>query len=113
MDIHIRTDNNLDLTGQLRERVEGDVVSALDRFSEHLTRIDVSFRNESAGRETSDDIRCMIEARPAGQEPVTVTASTARIPTAFAEALDKLETLLTHKFGRLDDKDSRETVRGR
>ena len=113
MDIHARTDANVDITGQLRERMETDVVSALDRFSDHLTRIDISFRDESAGRETADDIRCLMEARPAGQEPVTVTASSARVLTAFAEALDKLETLLTHKFGRLDDKDSRETIRGR
>ncbi|CCQ16961.1 putative uncharacterized protein [Rhodococcus sp. AW25M09] len=113
MDIHIRTDNNVDITAQLRERIEGDVVNTLDRFSDHLTRLDVSFRNESAGRETADDIRCMVEARPAGQEPVTVTASTGRIATAFSEALNKLDTLLTHKFGRLDDKDSRETIRGR
>src|SRR6476646_7442003 len=78
MQIYVRTDTNIDGSGKLTAYVEREVTTALSRFGDHITRIDVHLSDESGGRATSA-VRCMIEARPAGQTPVTVTDDAASV----------------------------------
>ncbi len=43
-------------------------------------------------RAVSDDIKCMIEARPAGLKPVVVNHRGHNVDTAIHGAIDRLET---------------------
>lgn len=113
MRIQVNTDKNIEGSEALSERAETDLESALARFEERLTRVEVHLRNESAGRSTGEDFRCLIEARPAGMEPVAVTHHAATLLEALNGATDKLQTLLTGKFERLEGQERRETIRGR
>lgn len=113
MKIQVNTDKNVGGSDALSERIETDLASALTRFEHRLTRVKVHVRNESAGRTTGDDFRCLIEARPAGRDPVAVTQYAATLDAALRGATDKLETLLTSKFERLEGQETRETIRGR
>jgi hypothetical protein len=81
--IYVRTDNNIVGGGKLTAYVEGEVAAALSRFSDHITRIEVHLSDESGGRATDANIRCMIKARPAGQAPVTVTDDAGSVDAAF------------------------------
>lgn len=112
MKIQVNTDKNIEGNEAFSERTEADLASALTRFEDRLTRVEVHLRNESAGRTTGDDFRCLIEARPAGMDPVTVTHHAATLLEALHGATDKLETLLTSKFERLEGQETRETIRG-
>ncbi|MDP3968002.1 MAG: HPF/RaiA family ribosome-associated protein [Nocardioides sp.] len=113
MKIQVNTDKNVEGSAALSERTEADLASALTRFKDRLTRVEVHLRNESAGRTTGDDVRCLIEARPAGMDPVAVTHHAATLDEALRGATDKLEALLTSKFERGEGKETRETIRGR
>ncbi len=113
MIIQVDTDKNIDGSEAFRERTEADLAGALTRFENRLTRLEVHVRNESAGRPTGDDFRCLIRARPAGMDPVTATHHAATLLEALHGATDKLETLLTSKFERLEGQETRETIRGR
>lgn len=113
MKIQLNTDKNIEGSEALSEPAEAHLQGALARFADRLTRVEVHLRNESAGRSTGDDFRCLIEARPAGMEPVTVTDHAATLDDALHGATDKLETLLTSKFERLEGQETRETIRGR
>lgn len=113
MKVQVNTDNNVVGSDFFSERTEADLTSVLSRFESRLTRVEVHLRNESAGRSTGDDFRCMVEARPAGAEPVTVTHHGATLLEALHGATDKLETLLTGKFERREGQQTRETIRGR
>lgn len=113
MKIQVNTDKNVAGSADLTERTEADVARALVRFESRLTRVEVHLRNESAGRTTGEDVRCLIEARPAGLDPVAVTHHAATISEALRGATDKLEALLSSKFERLESHDARETIRGR
>ena len=112
MKIQINTDKNVDAGEGLSERIEASLESALTRFEDRLTRVEVHFRDESAGRSTGDDVRCMIEARPAGMDPVTVTHHADTLLDSLHGATDKLETVLTSTFERHEGKNTRETIRG-
>ncbi len=113
MRIQINTDTHVEAGQAFNDRVEAELSAALERFAHRLTRVEVHLRGESAGRRTGDDVRCLIEARPARMEPVTVTDHAATVDEAIRGATDKLETVLTSTFERLEGQENRETIRGR
>jgi ribosome-associated translation inhibitor RaiA len=113
MQIYVRTDTNIDGSGKLTAYVEGEVAAALSRFSDHITRVEVHLSDESGGRATGADIRCMIEARPAGQTPVTVTDDAGSVDAALVGAIHRLNHLLESHEGRQEDQHARASIRGR
>jgi ribosome-associated translation inhibitor RaiA len=112
MQIYVHTDTNIDGRSELTDYAEQEVATRLSRFSAHVTRIEVHLSDESAGRSTGADIRCLIEARPAGHAPVTVTADAGTVHQALDGALHKLTKLLDSDDGKLDDQDGRASIRG-
>lgn len=113
MKIQVSTDKSIEGSADLIERTEADLADALARFERRVTRIEVHLRDESAGRSTGGDIRCLIEARPAGLDPVAVTHHADTVSDALRGATDRLEALLSSRLERLEGHGSRETIRGR
>lgn len=112
MQIQVRTDNNIEAREGLASQVEAELAAALSRFSDQLTRVEVHLGDESAGRSSGDDKRCMLEARPAGRAPVAVTNYAATLGEAFGGATDKLVGRLNSETGRLRDRKGRASIRG-
>ncbi len=112
MKVLVNTDHNIDCDADEVGRIESDVQSAFDRFDHHLTRIEVHLRDESAGRDATDDIRCLLEARPTGQAPVAVTHHASTVAEALGGAMDKLDALLTSKLDRRRENKGGDTIRG-
>lgn len=104
MQVIINTDKNIPLGENTIEELESLVLSALEHVSSRLTRVEVHLSDGSAGRSTGDDIRCGIEARPAGRNPEFVTNHAATVDDALSGALDKMKQVLDTTFGRLDDR---------
>ncbi|HVL02929.1 MAG TPA: HPF/RaiA family ribosome-associated protein [Acidimicrobiales bacterium] len=111
MQIEVTTDRNVEGTDELIGQIETAVESALSRFSDRLTRVEVHLGDENAGKSGSDDKRCMVEARAAGQKPTAVTNHGTTVDEACSGALRKLTSLLETKFGRLEDRKGRATIR--
>lgn len=101
MQIQVSTDHNVEGREGLIRQVEAEVQATLGRFSTQLTRVEVHLGDENASKGGSGDARCMMEARPAKQQPVAVTHHAATLDEAFAGAAQKLGQLLESKFGRL------------
>ncbi len=112
MQIQVNTDNNIDGRDELAAHIEAEVAASLSRFSDHITRIEVHRGDESAGRSSGRDQRCMLEARPAGQAPVTVVNHADTLDAAFRGALHQLNGLLTSKIDRLGDRKGVASIRG-
>ena len=112
MQIYVDTDTNIDSGGSLTAYVEGEVAAALSRFSDHITRIEVHLSDESGGRANGAAIRCMIQARPVGQTPVTVTDDAGSVDAALAGAIQRLNHLLKKHEGRQEDQHARASIRG-
>jgi hypothetical protein len=113
MKVQVNTDRNVDVSADFAERTAVEVASALARFERRLTRVEVHLRDESSGRPTGEDIRCLLEARPAGLDPVAVTHQATTVAEALRGATERLTALLSSKLERLDRHRSRETIRGR
>jgi Sigma 54 modulation protein / S30EA ribosomal protein len=111
MQIEVTTDHNVEGGDALIRRIEAEVEAALSRFGDQLTRVEVHLGDENAGKSGAADKRCMMEARPAGQQPVAVTNLAATLDEARRGALQKLENVLESKFGRLDRRKGGATIR--
>jgi ribosome-associated translation inhibitor RaiA len=103
MKILINTDNNILGTEEMREPLTATISDAFDRYSEHITRIEVKFSDENSDRDSENDKRCVLEARLKGMQPLVVTSHANTVETAVAEAIDKMKATLNTVLGRLRD----------
>ncbi len=112
MDIQINTDGSVEGSESLSAGVEAEVRSALDRYADRLTRIEVHLGEEDGNRDSDGtDKRCLLEARPSGMEPVVVTAVAGTIEQTCHDAARKMQRLLNSTFGRIDERDADATIR--
>ncbi|QVL51965.1 MAG: hypothetical protein KFB97_10715 [Cyanobium sp. M30B3] len=102
MQIQINTDNNIEGHEQLAEQVEAVVRDALQRFSEKITRVEVHLSDENSDKKFGvEDKRCLLEARPAGHQPIAVSHEAATTELAVEGALERLTHLLDGTLGRM------------
>jgi hypothetical protein len=104
MTIQVNTDNHIRGDADLAGRVESIVAATLGRFGDRITRVEVHLSDEnSKQKDAGVGVRCRMEARPGGRQPVAVTADGATAEVATEVAAEKLEKLLDSTFDRLDD----------
>lgn len=105
MQVQINTDNQLSADEALRAQAEAILATALGRFSNRITRVEVHLSDESsAAKSNGMDKRCVIEARVTGRQPVAVTNDGETVAKAMTGAARKLHTLLASTFDKLDHK---------
>jgi t-SNARE complex subunit (syntaxin) len=73
MKILLNSDYNISGTQEMRQTLKAAIKEALDRFSEHITRLEVKFRDESSDQCSENDRRNVVEARLKGMQPLDVT----------------------------------------
>jgi hypothetical protein len=112
MKIQVNTDHNVEGSEALVLMVEAEVQSALERFVDRLTRVEVHLGDENGEKDGSGaDKRCMLEARPAGMQPVAVTDFADTVEQAVVGATRKMQGVLNSTFGRIDERDADATIR--
>ncbi|ESK38786.1 ribosomal subunit interface protein [Acinetobacter nectaris CIP 110549] len=102
MNIEIRTDKNIKNSERLINYVREELLEKFHRYGEKITHFSVHLSDENAAKGGDDDLRCMIEARPAGLKPVAVSYKAANVDAAIHGALDRLKRSLEHLFDKLD-----------
>jgi len=102
MKIQINTDNNVEGSDELTQQTQAVLESALERFAQQITRVEVHLSDENSAKGGSDK-RCAMEARLEGMEPVAVTDQAETVEQAVNGAADKLGKLLKHTLGRLNN----------
>jgi len=102
MQILVNTDHNITLAENSTDELETTVATALGHFGSHLTRVEVHLTDQSAGRSTGNDIRCLLEAHPEGLEPQFASDNASTVDIAVHGALHKMLRALETTFGRLE-----------
>ncbi|XZN91574.1 MAG: HPF/RaiA family ribosome-associated protein [Microcoleus sp.] len=83
---------------------------SLSRFSDRITNVDVHLSDENSDKKGGDhDMRCMIEARLKGIEPIAVTDQAATLDQAVDGAAEKLTHLIEHTLGRRSHQENHRT----
>jgi len=104
MQIQVNSDNHIQSSIRLEEWVRTTIESTLERYEEDLTRVEVHLRDENGDKPGPHDMRCQLEARPKGHQPISVTHKAASLELAIDGAAEKLEHALEHLFGKLQGK---------
>jgi len=104
MQVQINTDHNIEGREALAAHVRDVVERALDRFSDRVTRVEVHLGDENGKKSGQDDMRCMMEARLQGLQPVAVTHHAAVLHLAVDGAAGKLARMIDSRLGRQHEK---------
>ena len=100
MQLLVETDKNIALTDDLRARLERKLQSAAGQHQDQITRIQVFLTDVNNEKGGINDKRCVIEARPAGLEPIAVNHHASTVELAIDGAVARLGSLLESRFGR-------------
>lgn len=105
MQILINTDRNIDGREALTSYVSSEIEEALSRFNEQITRVEVHLSDENSDKKGGKDgMKCVIEARLAGRQPLAATHQATTLEQAFSGAAEKLTRLIDGTIGRAANK---------
>ncbi len=91
MQIQVNTDHNITGADTLTDSIREELQHNLQRFDEHLTRLEVHLSDRNSDkRGGGDDIRCLIEARLEGHQPNVVSHDGQNVKQALTGAEHKL-----------------------
>ncbi len=103
MKIQINTDNNIEGSDELTQQTQAVVESALERFAQQITRVEVHLSDENS-QKGGNDKRCVMEARLEGRRPEAVTHQAASLSDAVDGAAEKLKASIESTLGRLSSR---------
>ena len=104
------TGHNIEAHEGLSAWVIGSVESALSRISAGITRVEIHLSDENSDKKVGHGtMRCVLEARLEGHQPVAVTHQAATLDDAVDGAADQLVKLIENTLGRLHEQESNRT----
>jgi hypothetical protein len=98
--IQINSDKNIRVDERVISFVTGKADQVLGRYEDKLTRVDFHLSDANSHKSGALDKRCVVEARPAGHQPVVVKVAAANVRSAVTGSLAKLRSALEKYFGR-------------
>jgi ribosome-associated translation inhibitor RaiA len=101
MHIQLNTDNNITGSEELTERYRSKLEGSLSRFGDRITRIEIYLSDMNSHKGGKDDIRCVLEARLNGLDPIAVSDQAESVDFAFNGASDKLKSAIESTIGKL------------
>ena len=112
MQVQVNTDNHIKGGEGLIERVTTEVEGTFGRFGEQITRVEVHLNDTNGPKGGDRDIRCLMEARLSGHQPIAASCEAAGLDEAISGAAYKLEKSLDHILGKLGNKKGRTSFGG-
>lgn len=98
MTVQINTDKNIEWDERHGDHFSGLIKDELDRFSEHITRVEVHISDENAGKKGVNDIRCLMEVRIEGKQPIAASDQADSIEQSVSGAITKIKASLKTNF---------------
>lgn len=99
--MQIQINGHIAQTEALTQHIEKEVTHAVRHFPERVTRVEVHLHDENAEKHGKDK-RVVLEARPAGHQPMTVTHDGTDMYDTIHQTAKKLERALDKMFAKLD-----------
>lgn len=99
--VEVNTDKNIKNSERLIDYCRSTIEAELGRFDEHITRVEVHFKDENGAKGGDDDKRCAIETKLKGKSPVAVSNTASNIDDAFSGAIDKITKVLETSLDKM------------
>lgn len=101
--IQFNTDRSISGAEELVHQYITQIAEGLDRYGSHITRIIVHISDENGNKEGVNDIRCLLEARLEGRQPIAVSNQADTIEQSVSGAIEKLQASLKTILGRISN----------
>jgi hypothetical protein len=98
--IEVRTADKIAGSEQLSAEVTAVVQAALDRFGDHIRRVDVHLGDETSNKAGFDDKSCVIEVHRDGRPPIVVKHHASTTDQAVHGAVHDLKRSVESAFGK-------------
>lgn len=103
MKIQFNTDKTIDSAKSHEDFYTLKIAEELKIYESEITRIEVHVSDENGRKDGINDIRCLLEARLEGKQPIAVTCQAETEELALSGALDKLKASLKTIHGRMSN----------
>ena len=104
MFIQIYADNQVESDAERNLRLEEQVRQRLARFEDRITDVEVHVSDVNNNKGGNADLRCTLEARMSGLDPVAVAEHGTSVDRAVMAAAKTAVRALDHKIGKLTDR---------
>ncbi|MDX2361466.1 MAG: HPF/RaiA family ribosome-associated protein [Crocinitomicaceae bacterium] len=94
MTIQFNTDKTIDWDERHNDHFTAIVKEELDRFSTHITRVEVHLSDENGSKDGVNDIRCLLEVRIEGRQPIATSDQSDTIEQSMSGAIIKMQASL-------------------
>ena len=103
MIVQFNTDKNIAGGERHRAYFNSMIETELQRYSDHITRVEMHVSSEKGEKEGLQDIKCLLEVRLKGRSPLVITNHSTREELAISGATDKLRNSLESILGKLSE----------
>lgn len=103
MQIQFNTDKTINGDERHQDFFTSQIAEELKQYQSDITRIEVHISDENGKKEGVNDIRCLLEARLEGRQPIAVSNQADTIEQSVSGAIDKLKASLKTILGRITD----------
>lgn len=100
MKIQYNTDKTITGDERNQDFFTSQISEELKRYESDISRIEVHISDENGQKEGIRDIRCLLEGRLEGRQPIAVSDQADTIELAVSGAIEKLKTSLETILGR-------------
>jgi len=100
MQVLVNSNHSISVTSDLEERIKATVETELERFDDHLTRVEVHLNDENSNKSGPQDKRCQMEARVKGHDPISATHRAETLDLAINGADGKAEPRAGSRTGQ-------------
>lgn len=100
MKIQFNTDKTIHGNERHQDFFVSLIEEELSKYESHLTRIEVHISDENGKKAGLNDVRCLLEARMEGKQPIAVNCHADHVDKALLGAIEKLKASLETIIGR-------------
>jgi hypothetical protein len=102
--IQIRADNQIPGDSDRDTRLEEQIRQRLARFEDRITDVEVHVSDVNGAKGGNGDLRCSLEARVRGIDPIAVVEEGSDVDRTVIGAAKKAVRALDHQLGKLSDR---------
>jgi ribosome-associated translation inhibitor RaiA len=103
MIIQINTDKTIEGDERHEDFFTTLIAEKLDRYKSQITRVEAHLSDLNGKKEGIKDIRCLLEARVEGRQPMVVSEQADTIEKAVFGAIEKMKNSLDTILGRIQN----------
>ncbi|TCC90344.1 HPF/RaiA family ribosome-associated protein [Pedobacter frigiditerrae] len=104
MIIQLNADKSLTIHSEYEAQITAQLTKDLDRFTGHITRVEVHLSDENGNKSGINDKKCLLEARFEGKPPIVTSDLGNTYDLALKGATEKLKHALTTIVSKLKEK---------